>query len=56
MPLFGCTDFTIKSPCEGRNLQGIACVAEVDLSPKPPTWAVTLFMGLMSVIMGYESH
>ena len=43
----------------GRNLQGIACVAEVDLSPKPfsnPTWAVTLFKGPMNVIMGYESH
>ena len=44
-------------PCEGRNLQGIACVTEVDLSPKPcfnPTWAVTLFKGPKNVIMGYE--
>ena len=49
----------IKGPCEGRNLQGIACVAEVDLSPKPfsnPTWVVTLFKGAMKVIMGYEYH
>ena len=59
MLLFGCTDFTIKGPCEGRNLQGIACMTEVDLSPKPcsnPTWAVTLFKGPMNVIMGYEYH
>ena len=49
----------IKGPCEGQTLQGIACVAEVDFSPKPfsnPTWAVPLFKGPMNVIMGYESH
>ena len=49
----------IKSPCEGRNLQGIACVTELDLSPKPFSnliWAVTLFMGPMKVIMGYEYY
>ena len=48
----------IKGPCEGWSLQQeIACVAEVDLSPKPfskRTWAVTLFKGPMNVIMGYE--
>ena len=49
----------LKGPCEGQTLEVIACVAEVDLSPKPlsnPTWAVTLFKGLMISIMGYESH
>ena len=49
----------LKSPCEGRNLQEIVCLAEVDLSPKPffnPIWAVTLFIGPMNVIMDYESH
>ena len=49
----------VKGPCEGRNLQRIACVTEVDLSPKPCsnfTWAVTLFKGPMNVIMGYEYH
>ena len=43
-----------KGLCEGRNLQGIASVVEVDLSPKPfsnPTWAVTLCKGPMNVIM-----
>ena len=42
-------------PCEGQNLQGIACVAEVDFSPKPFSWAVCN-KGPMNVIIGYESH
>ena len=44
--------------CEGRNLDAIGCVDEVDLSHMPLsnlTCTVTCFKVIMHVIMGYES-
>ena len=46
-------------PCEGRNLGGMACVAEVHLSPKPLfdlDWVVSCFKWAMNLIMYHEYH
>ena len=44
--------------CEGQNLGGILCVAEVHLSPKllsDTAWVVIRSKWAMNVIMDYES-
>ena len=43
----------LKGPCEGRNLGGIVCVAEVHLRPKllsDPVWVVTHSKWAMNLI------